>query len=100
MTYDPIRMINIQFMVNQEYRIELIEPINSQSPFWELLKKYKNVPYHFCYIVESLTSDIDRLLSEGYILLQPPEMAPCIDNNKVAFLMHSKLGIIELIELL
>lgn len=99
MAYDPVRLINIQFMINQNYRIELIQPVSEKSSYWRLLKKYKNVPYHFCYIADDFIADIERMQGEGYVLLQPPETASCIDNNKVAFLMHPKLGIIELIEL-
>ncbi|MGP1457982.1 MAG: VOC family protein [Treponema sp.] len=63
--YDSIRKINIEFIVNGDYRIELIEPVDKDSPMYPLLKRYKNTPYHFCYISKNLYSDIEYLTKLG-----------------------------------
>ena len=97
--YDPIRQINISFMVNDGYRVELIEPDSKESPMYPLLKKYKNTPYHFCYITEDLDKEIENLKEIGYMVIQEPETAPCIDDKRVCFLVHRDMGIIELVEL-
>ncbi len=96
--YDPLRKIMISFLVNESYRIELIEPCGSESPMYSLLKKYKNTPYHICYETEALEPTISMLENQGYVLIQKPSEAPCIKNQRVAFLIGESMGIIELLE--
>lgn len=96
--YDEIRDINISFLRNGAYRVELIEPASKASPMYELLKRYTNTPYHFCYEVEDIDLKIKELAGAGYHILHAPEKAPCIDDKMVAFLYHPEIGIIELVE--
>jgi methylmalonyl-CoA/ethylmalonyl-CoA epimerase len=98
-SYDDIRQINIEFLVNGEYRVELIQPMSEQSPMYPLLKRFKNAPYHFCYEVENLDATIEMLSGNGYTVIQEPEKAPCIDGKRVAFLNNISMGIIELVEI-
>jgi methylmalonyl-CoA/ethylmalonyl-CoA epimerase len=97
-SFDEIREINIEFMVNDGYRVELIEPVSKDSPMYPLLKHYKNTPYHFCYSVENLEEAIEKLTEERYVVIDKPERAPCIEGRRVSFLMHKDMGIIELVE--
>ena len=96
--YDDIRKINIEFLVNGDYRVELIEPADKESPMYPLLKNYKNTPYHFCYITDDIEAEINALGTKGYMVIHEPDKAPCIDDKKVAFLINSSMGIIELVE--
>lgn len=52
--FDEMRQVNICFLLNGTYRIELIAPVDETSPIYGLLKKYKNTPYHICYMVDDL----------------------------------------------
>lgn len=97
--YDEIRKINIEFLVNGDYRVELIQPMSEDSPMFPLLKRYKNSPYHFCYEVENLEQSVKELSENGYTVIQEPEIAPCIEGRKVAFLNNISMGIIELVEI-
>lgn len=97
--YDPYREIDILLLRNGGYRVELIEPKGEASPLYPLLKRYKNTPYHICYVSADLSGDIARLEQEGYLLMQKPLAAPCLGRAEAAFLMHPDLGIIELAEL-
>ena len=97
--FDTYRKISIAFMVNGSYRVELIEPRGEESPLYPLLKKYKNTPYHFCYITENLENKLSELEKDGYRIIQAPLPAPCIGGAPVAFLMNPDMGIIELVEL-
>ena len=97
--YDEIRDIDIEFLVNGDYRVELIEPKSKESPMYPLLKNYKNTPYHFCYEVDDIDKAIAELQDKHYTLIQEPNLAPCIDSKKVAFLNNISMGIIELVEL-
>lgn len=96
--YDEIRKINIEFLVNGDYRVELIEPTDSESPMYPLLGRYKNTPYHFCYEVPDLDAAIAELSDKHYTVIQAPEIAPCIDGDRVVFLYNNSMGIIELVE--
>lgn len=95
---DEYRRIKIIFLTNENYQIELIQPIDKQSPLYNLIKIYKNVPYHICYMVKNLESTIEQLKQNGYIVIQEPLCAPAIQGKTVCFLSKSTIGIIELLE--
>ena len=97
--YDPIRKINICFMLNGTYRVELIEPADKESPMYPLLKNYKNTPYHFCYKATDMKGDIDALEKRGYRMISLKEPAPCIGGREVVFLLHPNMGIVELVDM-
>ena len=96
--FDPIRNVNIEFLLNDNYRIELIEPVNKTSELFSSIKKYKNQPYHICYITDDINKTIDELLDKHFIVIKTPETAPCIENKKVAFLSGVGIELIELLE--
>ena len=95
---DEGRGITIAFLVNEGLRVELIEPVSEDSPMYPLLKRYKNTPYHICYETEDLEGKIEELCRGGYTVFQAPAPAPCIEGRRVAFLLHTGMGIIELLE--
>lgn len=95
---DALRQINICFMEKDGYVIELVSPSGFDSPFYGLLKKHKNSPYHICYVSDEFEADIDALLNDGYMLFQPPLQAPAIGNKRVCFMMNAEIGMIELLE--
>ncbi len=96
--FDDIRKIYIEFLVNGGYRVELIQPVDKESPMYPLLSRYKNTPYHFCYEVDDLEAATSKLEGEGYTIFQNPEKAPCIDNGRVVFMINTAAGIVELLE--
>ena len=97
--YDEIRDINIEFLMKDGYRVELIEPAGKESRMYPLLKTYRNTPYHICYEVKDIDAAVSELEEMRYQVIDPPETAPCIDGAPVAFLMHRSMGIIELVEI-
>ncbi len=96
--FDAIRDVNIEFLLNDGYRVELIQPLSENSPMYPLLKRYKNSPYHICYEVDDLNKSVEELSGNGYTVIQEPKVAPCIDDKKVVFLTNISMGIIELVE--
>ncbi|MFX0125917.1 MAG: VOC family protein [Candidatus Hodarchaeota archaeon] len=96
--FDEIRNVAIQFMKNDSYLIELIAPLNDNSPVDNILSKIGNSPYHICYEVDDLFYQIKRFSDEGYLVIEDAKEALGIDNQRVAFLFSSKVGLIELIE--
>jgi methylmalonyl-CoA/ethylmalonyl-CoA epimerase len=97
---DLDRNVCIQFMTNNSYRIELISTDNQStpSPIENIIKKSRNVMYHFCYIVDDLEFEVARLRNDGFALIQSAKPAIALDQKLVAFLFNNETGIIELLE--
>lgn len=96
--FDPIRKANISFLLNETYRVELIEPSGKDSPLYPLLRHYKNVPYHICYAVADLAAGREYMERNGCLVIRESEVAPCLDGRNVTFFMHPNAGMIELVE--
>lgn len=97
--YDELRKVTIAFLINGGYRVELVEPAKD-SDIYPLLKKFKNSPYHICYEVDELQGSIEAMTANRCVLVQPPQLAPCINDGRqrVAFLGTASAGLIELLE--
>ena len=96
--HDEYRGIDIVFLVKDGYRVELVSPYTKDSVVYELRKKMGNSPYHICYEVENLESEIERLSEQRFVVTQEPHEAVAIDGHRVCFLVHGQIGIIELVE--
>jgi methylmalonyl-CoA/ethylmalonyl-CoA epimerase len=101
-TEDTARGVYILFLSNDNYVVELIQPVDENSPMYGLRKKHRNSPYHICYAADDLQSKINELIQDkedGYVLVQPPQPAPAIQGRPdVAFLLNRDVGMIELVE--
>ena len=95
---DDIRQISIVFLIKDRYRIELVSPQDRGSATGDLLKKIGNSPYHICYEVPCLDEAIVEFEKNGYLLTIEPQIAPAINNKRVAFLYNMHLGMIEILE--
>ncbi len=78
--------------------IELLAPVNEQSPVWGTLKKNGVSPYHTCYIVDSMEEAIQKLRKMRYVVVSPPVEAPAISNSRVCFLYNREVGLLEIVE--
>ncbi len=95
---DKKRKVEIQFMSNNKYNIELISPLNENAQINNLLKKQGPSPYHICYEVKNIETKVEELINKGYIVIEKPESAIAIDNKEVAFLYSKNIGLIEIVE--
>lgn len=95
---DQIRGIDICFLEKDGYCVELVSPYCPESAVSGLLKRYKNTPYHICYISSDINEDIQAMTTQGYVQIGEPEAAPAIDGRRVVFLMNANIGMIELVE--
>lgn len=96
--YDEIRKAYLCFLEGKGICIELIEP-TKESELCPLMKKYTNTPYHICYRVDNMQETISELKEMGFLIFKEIEKAPVIsDCAEVVFLMHSRMGIIELVQ--
>lgn len=97
-TRDEYRGIDICFMENSGYIVELISPYRDDSMVSGLIKKYKNSPYHICYICDNLEEEIAKLAENGYVQMGESREAPAIHGHRVVFMMNGDIGIIEIVE--
>ena len=89
--------VKTSFFLNGPNKIELLEATNPESPIAKFIEKKGEGIHHIAFYVEDIESEIKRLQSEGFIVLNeiPKKGA---DNKLVAFL-HPKSTNGVLIEL-
>lgn len=95
---DEYRKIDILFLIKDGYRVELVAPYDSTSVVAGLLPRIGNSPYHFCYEVDNLDAEVERLRDERYVVSADPAPAPACGGRRVVFLIHPFMGMIELLE--
>jgi methylmalonyl-CoA/ethylmalonyl-CoA epimerase len=89
--------VKTSFFMNGPNKIELLEATSPESPIAKFLEKKGEGIHHIAFDVEDIVSEIARMQSEGFIVLNeiPKKGA---DNKLVAFL-HPKSTNGVLIEL-
>jgi methylmalonyl-CoA/ethylmalonyl-CoA epimerase len=95
---DSVRNVYISFLIKDGYRVELVSPIDENSVIFNLMKKYKNSPYHICYMSDNYKDDVTSLSQRGYTLIEEPKIAPALDNKLAVFLVNPTIGMLEVIE--
>ncbi len=96
--YDSNRKSNFCFLIKDGIRVELVEP-TKESDIFPLLKTYNNSVYHMCYKVRNIDDVVSELKKQGYLLFKDKQAAPAISESAiVVFLMHTRMGIIELLQ--
>ena len=97
--FDPIQNVNICFLTKEgEPMIELLEPVDENSPINKNLEKNGVCPYHCCYSVENIEDAIARLRKMRFMVVSYPAEAVALNNHRVAFLYNKDIGLIELLE--
>ena len=96
---DPIQNTQIAFLERDGFPlIELVAPVDENSPICKTLKTSGVTPYHVCYSVADIDNAVAELRAKRFILLFNPVPAVALDNKKISYLMHPQVGLIELIE--
>lgn len=96
--FDQYRGIDIVFMINGDYRIELVSPATDTSVVADTLKKIGNSPYHICYCTTDIQAAAAELKKHKFMVIDEPAAAPAIKGKNVVFLFNKQIGIIELVE--
>lgn len=96
--YDSLRKVNICFMQNEGYTIELVSPASPDSVVSNLIKQYRNCPYHLCFYSDDFDKEYASLLSHGFTAIGEPQPATAIEDRKVAFFVNASIGIFEMID--
>ena len=97
--YDSFRDIDICFMENSGYVIELIVPRSEKSVVAKLAKKIGCSPYHICYHTADIDAAFTKMRESGFVPAEEKMPAPAIDNHDAAFFYHPQVGIVELVEM-
>jgi len=80
-------------------QIELIHPLNSESPVQRFLEKRGPGLHHICFATDDLEEDIGRLKEKGYrFITDEPQIGA--HNSRVIFIHPKSTGgvLIELVE--
>ena len=96
---DPIQNCKIAFATSSNgVRLELIEPLNDNSPIHQILQKKKGGLYHMCFVANNFDEDLKRCLANKFIALSKPQPAIAFNNRRLIFLSSATFEIIELVE--
>lgn len=89
--------VKTSFFMNGPNKIELLEATNAESPIAKFIEKKGEGIHHIAFDVEDIEQEMERLKSEGFIILnEKPKKGA--DNKLVCFL-HPKSTNGVLIEL-
>lgn len=97
---DPIQKVRLCFFggaAGQEPSIELICPLNEDSPINGYLKKGIGA-YHLCYEVEDVAGELAALESKGCLIISAPVRAVAFDGRKIAWAFTPTRHLVELLE--
>jgi len=96
---DQIQNCKIAFATSSNgVRLELIEPLNEESPVNKILQKKKGGIYHMCFVTNNFDEDVKHCLANKFIALSKPQPAIAFDNRRVIFFSTPTFEIIELVE--
>lgn len=80
-----------------ESKIELLEALDNDGPVAKFLEKRGEGIHHIAFAVDDITDEVERLQSEGFIVLgDGPKMGA---DNKLVVFLHPKSSGGVLVEL-
>ena len=98
---DVLQHVRICFLNKEgEPCLELLEPLDEQSPVLRTLSAVGVSPYHICYKVQDIEAAIAMLRGQRFLLVSGPVPACAMQDRRVAFLFQKNTGLIELVETL
>lgn len=96
---DAIQNVKICFLTKEGMpMLELLAPVDENSPVNRTLDKMGVTPYHCCYSVDDMEGAIARLKKIKFVPLIKAVEACAIGGRRVCFLFNKKVGLIELVE--
>ena len=78
--------------------IELIAPVDENSPVVKTLEKVGVSTYHVCYEVDDMDMAFSELRKQKYIPLFNSVKAIALDNRKICYFYNKNVGLIEIVE--
>lgn len=96
---DHLQHVKVCFLDKEDApRIELLAPLDEQSPVLRTLESSGVSPYHICYQVSDIDEAIDALRQQRFLLVNGPVPACAMHDKRIAFLFQKHTGLIELVE--
>ena len=96
---DPLQHVRVCFLDKAGApRVELLEPLDEQSPVSRTLQAVGVSPYHLCYEVTDLDAAVSDLRRQRFLPVKPAVPACAMDGRRVIFLFQKHTGLIELVE--
>ena len=96
---DPLQHVKVCFLDKEGApRVELLAPLDEQSPVQRTLDNVGVAPYHLCYQVKDIDAAIGDLRQQRFLLVSGPVPACAMGDKRVAFLFQKHTGLIELVE--
>ena len=96
---DPLQHVRVCFLDKKDApRLELLEPLDDQSPVARTLVTAGVTPYHLCYEVHDIEAAITALRGQRFLLVNGPVPACAMGDRRVAFLFQKNTGLVELVE--
>ena len=93
---DPIQNVHGRFMEKDGFRVELLEPLNEQSPLSSYISRGIKI-YHHAFKTNDIQNTIEYLTGKDFLLVGSPEQSVAF-GGKIAFLLSPTSLLIELIE--
>ena len=97
---DPLQNVELAMCTLQGApSVELVRPVDDQSPIVNLLKKNGEMIYHTCYELEDVERDLKVLFAENRALcVVEPKSAILFDNREVSFYYVNNVGLVEVLQ--
>lgn len=78
--------------------IELVEPLDEQSPLHSVIGSSRGGVYHLCYEVENLDLELLRFRGKGCLPLGKPVPAAAFNGRRIVFLLTPQRDLLEFVE--
>lgn len=94
---EPSQNVKVCFLsMEGSPMLEILEPLNEDSPISSLVKISGTIPYHTCYVVKDIHKSIDELSELNFCPLFEPAKSEAMDNGLICYLYSTDLGLVEL----
>jgi methylmalonyl-CoA/ethylmalonyl-CoA epimerase len=97
---DEIQNVELVYCKSKTFpNVELIKPVNENSPVYSILQKNDTQIYHQCYQTKDLKKALEFLQRKNKIFcISKPKTAILFNNKKVSFYQIPNVGLIEILE--
>jgi len=99
-TTDPVQRVRVCFLYPRIAGmpvIELIEPLDSQSPVSRFLAK-GGALHHFCFEVDLLDQHLECYRGNGDVIVQEPVPAVAFNQRRIAWVYTKQRMLLEFLE--
>ncbi len=95
---DEIQRVRVAFApVGPDVFIELVEPLDPESPIARVLKNGGGI-YHLCYLVADVDAAVDRVCRAGGRQVSGPSPARAFGGRRIAWVYTANRTLVEFLE--